>query len=216
MADTLFEIQQTLHEVSEQNLKLAHATCDQFITFVTRAMGAWMEAMPSYPAAADVKEVQDRAAHFAKDNANSAFTFAGKISAAPISPETLTLQMQFAQDWMQVFTAQTQEIYGLIQEVLQKVELGALDVRASAAAADPMAAGFKDIKVCAVEMAKVNAESAFVLVEKIGNGQNIQDVLALQAQFARKQMETYVAQAQGLRRLIYQLQQAKSPTSAAA
>jgi hypothetical protein len=65
-------------------------------------------------------------------------------------------------------------------------------------------------------MSTKNAESAFALVEKIGKAQNIQDILTLQAQFARKQMEAYVVQAQGLRRLINQLQQAKSPTSAAA
>ena len=50
MADTIFEIPQTLRDVSEQNLKLAHAAYDRLIDFVMRAMDAWMEAMPSYPA----------------------------------------------------------------------------------------------------------------------------------------------------------------------
>lgn len=203
MADTLFEIPQTLRDVSEQNLKLAQAAYDGLIDFVTRAMDGWMEAMPLYPATAGFKEVQGRAAHVAKDNADSAFT-----GNAPISPETLTLQMHFARDWMRIFTAQTQEIYTLIQEGLQKAEPGAFD--------KSMDTRFKQIQECAAEMSTKNAESAFALVEKIGKAQNIQDILTLQAQFARKQMEAYVVQAQGLRRLINQLQQAKSPTSAAA
>jgi hypothetical protein len=94
--------------------------------------------LPSFQRAttAGFKEVQGHAAHFAKENADSAFTFAGRISSAPLSPETLTLQMQFAHDWMQVFTSQTHEIYGLIQEVLQKAELGALGIEGGDTAAN--------------------------------------------------------------------------------
>ena len=73
MADAFFEIAQTLQEVSEQNLKLAHATYERLMNFFTGAMDAWMEAMPSYPTTAGFKEVQDRAAPFAKDK-DSAFT----------------------------------------------------------------------------------------------------------------------------------------------
>jgi hypothetical protein len=124
--------------------------------------------------------------------------------------------MHFVHDWMQVFTAQAQEIYALIQEVLQKAEPGSFDIRAGTTAATPMVTGFKNIQECAAEMSTQNAESAVNLVEKIGKAQSIQDILTLQAQFVRKQMETYVAQAQELRRLMNQLQQAKLPTSAAA
>jgi hypothetical protein len=79
-----------------------------------------------------------------------------------------------------------------------------------------MVTGFKDILESAAGMAKKNAESAFMLAEKIGKAENIQDILALQAHFARKQMEAFVAQAQELRRLVLQLQQAKPPMSIAA
>ena len=124
--------------------------------------------------------------------------------------------MEFAHDWMQMFTAQTQEIYGLIQEVLRKTEPGALDIKAGATPANPIVNGFREIQERAAAMAEKNGESAFMLLEKIGKARTIQDVLTLQAQFARKQMEAYVVQAQDLRRLIHQLQQEKSPTSRAA
>ncbi len=61
MADNPFEIPQTLRDVSEQNLKQVRAAIEQFTDFVTKAMGAWIGALPSNPMAAVVKEVQDRA-----------------------------------------------------------------------------------------------------------------------------------------------------------
>ena len=157
MADAFLEIAQTLQEVSEQNLKLAHATYERLMNFLTEAMDAWMEAMPLYPATAGFKEVQGRAAPFAKDN-DFAFVFSGVITNAPISQEILTLQMDFALDWMQLFTARTQEIYGLIQEVLHKTEPHALDTRAGATAAHPIVNGFREIQERAAAMAEKNAE----------------------------------------------------------
>ena len=82
MADNPFEIPQALRDVSEQNMKQAHAAYEQLTDFVTKAIGAWMGAMPASPMVAGFKEVQDRAAEIAKENAESAFTFAGKINNA--------------------------------------------------------------------------------------------------------------------------------------
>ena len=73
MADNPFEIPQTLRDVSEQNLKHAHAAYEQLMAFVTKAMGAWMGALPSNPMAAVFKDVQDRAMHIAMENAKSTF-----------------------------------------------------------------------------------------------------------------------------------------------
>ena len=44
MADNPFEIPQTLRDMSEQNLKEAHAAYEQFTDFMTKAMGAWTGA----------------------------------------------------------------------------------------------------------------------------------------------------------------------------
>ena len=86
MADNPFEIPQTLRDASEQNLKHAHAAYEQLMAFVTKAMSAWMGALPSNPMAAVFKDVQDRAMQIAKENAESVFTFAGKISNARTLP----------------------------------------------------------------------------------------------------------------------------------
>jgi len=49
---------------------------------------------------------------------------AGKISNAQTFQDIVTLQTQFAQDRMQAFTTQTQELYKLIEETVQKLQRG--------------------------------------------------------------------------------------------
>ena len=100
MTDNPFEIPQTLRDASEQNLKHAHAAYEQLMAFVTKAMSAWMGALPSNPMVAVFKDVQDRAMHIAMENAELAFTFAGKISNALTFQDIVTLQTEFAQDRM--------------------------------------------------------------------------------------------------------------------
>ena len=123
MADTPFEIPQTVRDRAEQNVKQAHAAYAQLMDFVTKTMDAWMGAMPS-PVAARFKDVQALAMEFAKENAESMFTFAGKISNAQTFQEIFTLQTQFTQDRMQAFVTQTQELHKLIAETVQKLQRG--------------------------------------------------------------------------------------------
>ena len=52
------------------------------------------------------------------------FAFAGKISNALTPQDIVTLQTQFAQDQMQAFAAQTQELQRLMGETLQKLQRG--------------------------------------------------------------------------------------------
>ena len=47
MADTPFEIPQQMRDLAEQNIKQAHAAYEQLTDFVTKAIDAWMGAMPS-------------------------------------------------------------------------------------------------------------------------------------------------------------------------
>ena len=49
MADNPFEIPQQMRDLAEQNIKQAHAAYEQLTDFVTKAMGAWMGAMPASP-----------------------------------------------------------------------------------------------------------------------------------------------------------------------
>jgi hypothetical protein len=123
MAENPFEIPQQMRDLADQNIKQAHAAYEQLTDFVTKAVGAWMGAIPS-PMAAGFKDFQDRAAEIAKKNAESAFALIEKMAKAQNIQEVLTLQTQFAQDQMKAFTTQTQELHKLIGETVQKVQRG--------------------------------------------------------------------------------------------
>jgi len=120
MADNPFEIPQQIRDLTEQNMKQAQAAYEQMTDFMTKAMGAWMGAMPASSAATGFKDVQDRAVQIAKNNAESAFALAGKIAKAKDFQDILTLQSRFAQDQMQAYAGQTQELHKLIGEAVRK------------------------------------------------------------------------------------------------
>ena len=124
MTNNPFEIPQQMRDVAEQNIKQAHAAYEQLTAFVTKAIDAWMGAMPSSPVVAVLKEAQDRAVEIAKKNADSAFELVEKIAKTQNLQEILTLQTQFAQDQIKAFTTQTQELYKLIGEAFQKLPRG--------------------------------------------------------------------------------------------
>ena len=190
MTENPFEIPQTLRDVYEQNLKQVRTAYEQLTDFVTKAMDAWMGAMPSNPMTAGFKDIQDRVAAMAKQNAESAFTFAGKICNAQNFQEIVTLQTQFAQDRMQAFVTQTQQLFS--EESIQKSERGAMGVMPS----NHMTARFKDER--AVAMAKKNGESAFALVQNIAKAQNVQEILTIQTGFDQERMQAYATQMQEL------------------
>src|SRR5208337_5687954 len=146
---------------------------EQLTDFVTKAMDAWTGALPSNPMTAVFKEVQGRAMEIAKENA--VFTFAGKISNARTPQDIVTLQTQFAQDRMQAFVTQTQQLFS--GEAIQKSEHSAM-APMGAMPSNHMTARFKDER--AVAMAKKNGESAFALVQKIAKAQNFQEILTIQ------------------------------------
>ena len=79
-----------------------------------------MGAPPSNAMVTGFKEVQGRVVAMAKENAESASALVEKIAKAENTQEILTLQTKFVQEQMQAFVAQTQELYGLIAETLQR------------------------------------------------------------------------------------------------
>jgi hypothetical protein len=122
MADNPFEIPQPIRDVAEQNIKQAHAAYEQLTDFVTKAMDAWMGAMPANPMTTGFKDVQDRAVEMAKKNAEAAFELGEKIAKAQNFQDILTLQTRFSQDQMQVYAAETQELHKLIGDAVQKLQ----------------------------------------------------------------------------------------------
>ena len=110
MTENPFEIPQTLRDLTEQNMKQAHAAYEQLAHFMIKAMGTWTDALPANPLAAVFKDVQDRAMEIAMENSESVFTFAGEISNAQTFQDISTLQTQFVQDRIRIFVTQMLEL----------------------------------------------------------------------------------------------------------
>jgi hypothetical protein len=116
-----FEIPRALRDLTEQNMKQAHAAYEQLAHFMIKAIDAWMSATPSNSMVTDFnltgfEDVQNRAVAMATKNADSAFVLIAKIAKAHTFQDVLTLQTQFAQEQMQAYAAQTQELQRLIAE----------------------------------------------------------------------------------------------------
>ena len=203
MTEKPFEIPQAMREQAEQNMKEAYAAYEQLTDFVTKVTDAWIGAMP-IPMAAGFKDMQGCAMQIAKENAESVFTFAGKISNAQNPQDIATLQTQFAQDRMQAFATQTQELYRLIEETVQKLEPSALGGEMSAMAPHLMTADFKDVQARAMNIAMEFSNSALTFAGKISHAQTFQDIVTLQTQFAQDRMQAFATQTQALYKLIEQ------------
>jgi hypothetical protein len=67
---------------------------------------------------------------------------------------------------------------------------------------NPLITGLADVHNRAEEIAKMNADSAFALAEKIAKAHTLEDILTLETQFAQEQMQAYAAQTEGLQQLI--------------
>ena len=206
MTDNPFEIPQALRDVSEQNLKQVRAAYEQLVNFMIKAMGPWMAAMPSNPIADSFKDVQGRAMQIAMENAELAFTFAGKISNAQTVEEVVTLQTQFAQERMQAFVTQTQQLYSAIAEAFQKSERGTMGVSMGAMPSNLNSLKSHDRLQGRKRPRRSHGEDecrvSISLGRKDRQGTNFQDVFGLQSRFAKEQMQAYAGQTQEIQKLI--------------
>ena len=87
-------------------------------------MGTGTGALPSIPMVAGFKDVQDRAVEMVKKNAESGFALVEKVAKAQNFQEIVTLQTRFAQDQMQAYATEMQELQRLMGETLQKLQRG--------------------------------------------------------------------------------------------
>jgi len=199
MTDNPFEIPQAMRDLAETNIKQAHAVYDQLTDFVSKTIDAWVDAIPANPLAEGFNHVQDRATEIAMENADAASEFVSQISDARTLQDIVMLETQFVQNRMHAFVIQTQQLYGLIGKALQTSARGA---GTSAMPSNPLITGLADVHNRAEEIAKMNADSAFALAEKIAKAHTLEDILTLETQFAQEQMQAYAAQTEGLQQLI--------------
>jgi hypothetical protein len=112
-----FEIPQELRHLAEENVERARQLYLQFMDGVTQAMAAW-SAPSSGMMAPGFQEVRERAAKFAKENAEAAFKLAKEVSQAKDLQELLSLQTRYVQSQMRWYAEQTQEFGQLMARAL--------------------------------------------------------------------------------------------------
>lgn len=110
MAQNPFEIPQQFRDMAEKNVQAAQQAYGQFMDAMSQAMNMWASAIPANEMTSGFKAVQDRAAYFAKQNADAAFALASDIASAKSIQDVMALQSRYAQMQMQAYAQQAQEL----------------------------------------------------------------------------------------------------------
>lgn len=105
-----FEIPKELTEMAEQNVKLARDSYAQFMDSMVQASRVWLDAMPGNSVSGSVQAIQEKSVTFAKQNAEANFNLAEELSRAKDVQEVLAIQSRHAQQQMQAYSLQAQEL----------------------------------------------------------------------------------------------------------
>lgn len=116
MTQNPFEMPKEMRELTEKNIEQAQAAFGQFSNAMNQAMSLWTNAMPANNMTSGFTMVQERAMHYAKQNAEAGMALANDIAKARDIQEILSLQTTFAQKQMQSYAMQTQELGKLMTE----------------------------------------------------------------------------------------------------
>ena len=114
-----FQIPQQLRELAEKSVEQARVAYGQFLDGMAEALRAW-STVPS--AASGFKVVQEQAIQFAKENSDAGFALASELAKAKDLQEVLRLQSNFAQQQMQSYARQAQELGRLMAEATRSGE----------------------------------------------------------------------------------------------
>ena len=117
-----FEFPPDLRELAEKNIQQARAAYGQFMDAMAQAMSVWATAMGANQATSGFKSVQDRAIHFAKQNAEACFALASELTNAKDITDVMAIQSRYAQTQLQTYALQAQELGRLMAEAAQSVQ----------------------------------------------------------------------------------------------
>jgi hypothetical protein len=121
MAQAPFEVPPELRDLMEKNIQQARTAYGQFIDAMAQGMARWTTAMPN-PITSGFKSVQDRAVHFAKQNAETCFALASELANAKDITDVMEIQSRYAQVLLQKYAEQAQELGRLTMEAAQSIQ----------------------------------------------------------------------------------------------
>jgi phasin len=120
MTQNPFTIPKEMRELAEKNIEQAQAAFGQFSDAMSQAMGMWTKSMPANNTMSGFAVVQERAMHYAKQNAEAGMALTKDIAEVKDIQEILRLQTSFAQKQMQSYAQQTQELGRLMTEATKE------------------------------------------------------------------------------------------------
>jgi hypothetical protein len=106
--DDQSEITRQFRELTERNLQQARAAYDKYLDTVTQAMSVWTQAPTAMTSG--LKEIQDLAIRFAKENAEASFSLGNELANAKDLQELASIQSRYVQDQIQAYGRQAEEL----------------------------------------------------------------------------------------------------------
>jgi len=115
-----FEVPEQMRKMAEQSVEQARNTYGQFMDAMLNAQSMWMSSMPANSTTDGLKDVQNMGVKFARENSDAALNLASELSKAKDYSEILQIQSRYAQDQMQKFTIQGQEMAHMMSTMAQR------------------------------------------------------------------------------------------------
>ncbi|MGA7324058.1 MAG: phasin family protein [Rhodomicrobium sp.] len=120
------QIPPAIRELAAVNIDQARAAYAQLLEAARKAQDLMKSIMPSNPVVQGLAEVQERAMTFAQQNLDASFSLANELSKAKDLAEMVQIQSKYAQQQMQAYALQAQELTGLVMNgAVQKTSGGA-------------------------------------------------------------------------------------------
>jgi phasin len=114
------EIPDAVRQAAERNVEQSRTAYTQFMNMakqaqdlVTKSSGTMTETS---------LQIQNRAMKFAEENVNAGFAFAADLAKAKDVKEFMEIQTKHAQNQMQAYTKQAQELGRLMTDAAQKAQ----------------------------------------------------------------------------------------------
>ena len=120
-----FEIPENVRELAERNVEQARTAYSHFMQVAMQAQQMMFQSsgmMVPGPMAASAMQIQTRAMDYARRNLDTSFNFAADLARARDLKEYLEVRGRYAQQQMQAFQQQAEELGKLMTEAAQKAQ----------------------------------------------------------------------------------------------
>lgn len=115
-----FEIPETVRELAERNVEQARSAYNQFMEMARQAQNMVSKSQGAMTQSA--LDIQSRAMRYAEQNIDASFSFASDLARARDLREYIEVQQRWAQQQMQAYAQQAQELGRMMAEAAQKAQ----------------------------------------------------------------------------------------------